>query len=79
MVRTCNRTISKFIESAERYAHVGDVGEPINPELEQLLLIDNLCRRYGVLPSELLEEDANVLRIAKISNYLDNLRANNGK
>jgi len=37
-----------------------------------------MCQRYGVLPSQLLKEDASVLRIFKIASIVENLR-NNGK
>lgn len=33
-------------------------------ELTRAELIDSLCQRYGVLPSQLLEEDASIITIA---------------
>tara|TARA_B100000424_G_scaffold270932_1_gene271743 strand:- start:4074 stop:4304 length:231 start_codon:yes stop_codon:yes gene_type:complete len=76
MGRTSYRTISKFIQHAERYAHVGNIGEPINIELEQALLIDMICRRYGCMPSDVLEEDASLLRIIKLATIVE--QKNNG-
>jgi len=35
-------------------------------EAEEAMLIDALCRRYGVLPSALLAEDAGILRILQL-------------
>ena len=38
------------------------------PELVEAELIDNLCQRYGCLPSELLAEDASLLmRVVSIA------------
>jgi hypothetical protein len=66
VVRTCYRTASKFIEAAERYAHLGDTGEQQQIELTQALMIDALCQRYSCLPSQLLEEDASILRLVRL-------------
>ena len=60
------RTVSKFRESAERFAHLGDVGEQQPIELSQALMIDALCQRYSCLPSDLLDEDASILRMVKL-------------
>ena len=35
-------------------------------ELEEAELIDGLCQRYSCLPSQLMEEDATILRMVAI-------------
>ena len=35
-------------------------------ELEEAELIDGVCQRYSCLPSQLLEEDATILRMLAI-------------
>jgi hypothetical protein len=58
------------IESeAARWKHVGGgtdasgntIGMPVY--LQQAILVDGIARRYGVLPSAVLEEDSRVMQI----------------
>lgn len=37
------------------------------PELIEAQLIDKLCRRYGALPSQVLAEDVEVIRIMQLA------------
>lgn len=37
------------------------------PELLEAQLIDTLCRRYGALPSQVLAEDVEILRILALA------------
>ncbi len=56
-----------FREQLERWKMVGGgidrdgniIGEPW--QLQKARLIDGLCQRYGCLPSQLLEEDTDIL------------------
>jgi len=36
------------------------------PELANAELIDNICQRYGCLPSELMKEDVSLLKMLHI-------------
>ncbi len=61
-------------ERVEKWRHVGGaVGangrEVVKPFwLSRAEMIDSLCQRYGCLPSQLLEEDAELLVIAGLVN-----------
>lgn len=60
---------SDTASAIERWRHVGGGRDSegrlvVKPfELERAELIDGLCRRYGALPSAVLAEDVEMLRI----------------
>ena len=62
-----------FSRSIERFQHLkvwtDEDGEPMGQPLEitMALTADALAQRYGVLPTVILEADAEVLRIANIA------------
>lgn len=55
-----------------RYRHVGggtdrdDNEVTMPPELLQALTIDGIARRYGVLPSAVMDEDASILQLIEM-------------
>jgi hypothetical protein len=61
-----------FRTAIRRFKHVGGGidrdGRMITKpwELEEAELIDGFCQRYSCLPSQLLEEDATILRMLAI-------------
>ena len=65
-------TAGPFIHELSQWRHVGDAytsgGERIGKPwgLVRAELIDGLCQRYGCLPSALLKESAEVLRMVKL-------------
>ena len=68
MDRGGDSTNTKFIREVQRWKHVGggydrETGDIIQlpQELMQARTIDALCQRYSCLPSQLLQEDANLI------------------
>jgi len=55
-----------------KYRHVGGVEDSIGNvvgmpiELNHALMIDGLARRYGVLPSAVLNEDASIIQMIEM-------------
>lgn len=62
-----------LIEAVARWRHVGggtyqDGTEVLQPvDYVHAVIIDNMARRYGVVPSAILDEDTSTLRIIQIA------------
>jgi hypothetical protein len=64
--RGCGEPERPFIRDVRKWAFVGgqydeSIGGIVHTpwQLAEAQLVDNLCQRYGCLPSQLMEEDAN--------------------
>ena len=71
MVRSSFKPSERLRADIARLKHVGGaaapdggvIAEPV--ELSMSKMVDTLCQRYGVLPSQLLNEDVSLLKIVK--------------